>query len=273
MSKNITTLKKEFNSFLYIGAALSAVLSVVIIAGFFHTPYSTTAMSAADKYASPSFQHIMGCDNMGRDIFSRMLEGAGTSFIIAVSVVAIGTVFGILLGALTGYFGGIADEILMRICDAITAFPSVLLAIVVVAVTGGGKYTIIWVLGVLLIPSFARVVRAEYAKARELNYVKMARLMGAGPFRIMFAYIFPNTVQVLLPAITIGFNNAILAEAGMSYVGIGVQPPDASLGRMLAEAQTMIKVCPHYVLFTALTMILLILAFSLLSEGLQQRER
>lgn len=273
MSKNVTTLKKKFNGFLYFGAGMSAVLSVVIVAGFFYTPYSTTGMSAADKFASPSFRHIMGCDNFGRDIFSRVLEGAGTSFIIALAVVAIGAVFGILIGALTGYFGGVADEILMRICDAITAFPSILLAIVVVAVAGGGKYTIIWVLGILFIPSFARVVRAEYAKARELNYVKMARLMGAGPFRIMFAYIFPNIIQVLLPAITIGFNNAILAEAGMSYVGIGVQPPDASLGRMLAEAQTMIKVCPHYVLFVALVIVLLILAFSLLSEGLQQRSK
>ncbi|MBR4744804.1 MAG: ABC transporter permease [Oscillospiraceae bacterium] len=265
--------KINFNGFLWIGGILSAVMSLLIVIGFFWRPYSTTAMSAADKFARPGLAHLMGCDNLGRDIFSRVLEGAGTSFLIAVCVVLIGFVLGTVIGALTGYFGGWPDEVLMRICDALTAFPSILLAIVVVAVVGGGKYTITWVLGLLFVPSFARIVRAEYARAREMNYVKSARLMGAGPFRIMFRHILPNVVAVMLPALTIGFNNAILAEASMSYVGIGVQPPDASLGRMLSEAQTYLKAAPHYVLFVALAIVLLILGFSMLSEGLQHRNR
>ena len=259
------------NGFLYIGGIISAFMSVMIIIGFFWTPYSTTAMSAANKWAAPSFAHLMGCDNMGRDIFSRILEGAGTSFLIAVLVVLIGCAGGILIGALTGYFGGIADEILMRICDVLTAFPSILLALVIVAVVGGGKYSITWILGILFIPSFARVVRADFARAREMNYVKSARLMGAGPFRIMFRHILPNSLPVILPSAVIGFNNAILAEASMSYVGIGVQPPDPSLGRMLSEAHTYIKASPSYVFFVALTIVLLILGFSMLSEGLQLR--
>ena len=230
-------------------------------------------MDSANKFSPPSLAHIMGCDSYGRDIFSRILEGAGTSFLIAVCVVLIGTIAGILIGALTGYFGGWADEVLMRICDSITAFPAILLALVVVAVVGGSKVTITWILGILFIPSFARIVRGEYAKARELNYVKSARLMGAGPFRIMFRHILPNTIPVLLPAVTIGFNNAVLAEASMSYLGIGVQPPDASLGRMLAEAQMYLKNAPWYVLFVGLTIVLLILGFSMLGEGLQQRKR
>lgn len=264
---------KKSNGFLRIGGFLSAFMSLLIVLGLFWTPYTTTGMSAADKFAKPSLAHLMGCDNLGRDIFSRVLEGAGTSFLIAVCVVLIGAVLGTVIGALTGYFGGWPDEILMRICDALTAFPSILLAIVVVAVVGGGKYTITWVLGILFVPSYARIVRAEYARARELNYVKSARLMGAGPFRIMFRHILPNVVSVMLPALTIGFNNAVLAEAGMSYVGIGVQPPDASLGRMLSEAQSYLKAAPHYVLFIGLTIVLLILGFSTLSEGLQQRKR
>ena len=230
-------------------------------------------MDAASKFSPPTLAHIMGCDSYGRDIFSRILEGAGTSFLIAVCVVAIGTVAGILIGALTGYFGGWADEILMRICDSITAFPAILLALVIVAVVGGSKVTITWILGLLFIPSFARIVRGEYAKAKELNYVKSARLMGASSFRIMFRHILPNTIPVLLPAVTIGFNNAVLAEASMSYLGIGVQPPDASLGRMLSEAQIYLKNAPWYVLFVGLTMVLLILGFSMLGEGLQQRRR
>ena len=266
------TLKQK-NILLMIGGILAGFMVLLILMSFFWTPYNTTAMDAAHKFSPPSLTHIMGCDSYGRDIFSRILEGAGTSFLIAVCVVLIGTAAGILIGALTGYFGGWADEILMRICDSITAFPAILLALVVVAIVGGSKVTITWILGILFIPSFARIVRGEYAKAKELNYVKSARLMGAKPFRIMFRHILPNTIPVLLPAVTIGFNNAILAEASMSYLGIGVQPPDASLGRMLAEAQMYLKNAPWYVLFVGLTIVLLILGFSLLGEGLQQRKR
>ena len=264
---------KQKNTLLMVGSILAGFMVLLIVISFFWTPYNTTTMDAASKFSPPTLAHIMGCDSYGRDIFSRILEGAGTSFLIAVCVVAIGTVAGILIGALTGYFGGWADEILMRICDSITAFPAILLALVIVAVVGGSKVTITWILGLLFIPSFARIVRGEYAKAKELNYVKSARLMGASSFRIMFRHILPNTIPVLLPAVTIGFNNAVLAEASMSYLGIGVQPPDASLGRMLSEAQIYLKNAPWYVLFVCLTMVLLILGFSMLGEGLQQRRR
>lgn len=271
-NKKTTQKGGSRSRYLWIGGVLSGFMVLLIFVSFFWTPYGTTAMDASVKFSPPTLQHIMGCDSYGRDIFSRILEGAGTSFLIAVCVVLIGVVAGTLIGALTGYFGGWADELLMRICDSVTAFPSILLALVVVAVVGGNKVTITWTLGILFIPSFARIVRGEYAKARELNYVKSARLMGARSFRIMFRHILPNAVPVLLPAVTIGFNNAVLAEASMSYLGIGVQPPDASLGRMLAEAQVYLKNAPWYVFFVGLTIVLLILGFSLLGEGLQRKK-
>lgn len=264
---------KKRNFFFCLGGFLSAAMSLLILIGLVWTPYGTTQMDASAKTQPPSWHHLMGTDNFGRDIFSRVLGGAGTSFLVALAVVAIGCVFGLLIGGLCGYYGGVADAILTRLCDTLTAFPSVLLALVILSLTKGGTYNIILVLGILFIPSFARIVRGEYAKARELNYVKSARLMGAGPFRIMFRHILPNTIPVLLPAVTIGFNNAVLAEASMSYLGIGVQPPDASLGRMLAEAQMYLKNAPWYVLFVGLTIVLLILGFSMLGEGLQQRKR
>ena len=215
-NKKTTQKGGSRSRYLWIGGVLSGFMVLLILVSFFWTPYGTTAMDAAVKFSPPTLQHIMGCDSYGRDIFSRILEGAGTSFLIAVCVVLIGVIAGTLIGALTGYFGGWADELLMRICDSVTAFPSILLALVVVAVVGGNKVTITWTLGILFIPSFARIVRGEYAKARELNYVKSARLMGAKSFRIMFRHILPNAVPVLLPAVTIGFNNAVLAEASMS---------------------------------------------------------
>jgi peptide/nickel transport system permease protein len=225
------------------------------------------------KFLPPSFAHLLGTDNFGRDIFSRVLAGAGTTFLIALCVVLIGCAAGILIGSLCGYYGGLPDLILTRICDSITAFPAFLLALVIVTVTGSGTYNIILALGILFIPSFARIVRGEFARCRELNYSKSAKLMGAGDFRLMFRHILPNTFPVLLSAVVIGFNNAVLSEASMSFLGIGVQPPQASLGSMLNDSQTYLKSAPWYALGAGGAIVLLILGFSLLGEGLQQRQR
>ena len=230
-------MSKRRNWSLIIGCVISAFMVALIVLGFFWTPYEPTAMDAAARSAGPSAAHILGCDNFGRDIFSRVLEGAGTTLIIAVTTVAIGLVAGIIVGAFTGYFGGWLDEILMRISDVITAFPSVLMAMVLISLLGSGKYNIIIALSILFIPSFARVVRSEFAKHRELDYVRSARLMGAGHLRIMFVHILPNVMPVLLSAVAIGFNNAVLAEASMSFLGIGVQPRTPVWGVCSARAR------------------------------------
>lgn len=266
-------MKKTGNSFFYLGAAITIFMILLMIVGFFWTPYSATEMNPAERMQPPSAAHIMGTDNFGRDIFSRVLEGAGMSMLIALCVVTIGCVAGTVLGGLCGYFGGLADTVLTRICDSITAFPSVLLALVIVSVVGSGTGQIIGALGVLFIPSFARVARTEFARCRGQNYIQNARLMGASHGRIMLFHVLPNTMPVLLPAIAIGFNNAILSEASMSYLGIGIQPPNASLGLMLSDSQTYLKSAPWYALSVGLTMVVLILGFSFLSEGLQQRSR
>ena len=262
-------MKTKGNPFLYIGGAISAVTVLMIVVGYFWTPYDPEAF-VAKKFLAPSWQHLLGTDNFGRDIFSRVLDGAGTTLFIAVSVVAIGCVAGILIGSLCGYYGGLSDVILTRVCDSITAFPSFLLALVIVSITGSGTYNIILALGILFIPSFARIVRGEFAKCRELNYIKSAKLMGVGNFRILFSHILPNTFPVLFSSITIGFNNAVLSEASMSFLGIGIQPPHASLGSMLSDSQNFLKNGPWYALGTGAVIILLILGFSLLSEGLQR---
>ena len=226
-----------------------------------------------EKYQDVLFL-AMGLAAVGIGVNS-IVKGMGQSVypVLFIASLAIGGVIGTIIGCLTGYFGGVADLILMRVCDAITAFPSILLALVLVTIIGQGKYQIILILGILFIPSFARVVRGEVAKERTLNYVASARLMGASHLRIIFRHILPNTVQVLLPIVAIGFNNAVLAEASMSYLGVGVQPPDASLGRMLSEAQTYLGRAPWYALFVGLAIVLMILGLSLLTEGLQQRRR
>ena len=267
-----TVSRKKANGFLIAGWIITIFIAALVVAGYFWTPYDTTAMSR-QKFLPPCPAHPLGTDNLGRDLLSRIMEGAGSTFLIALCVVLIGGIVGTIIGCLTGYFGGAADAVLMRVCDAITAFPSILLALVLIAVFGSGKYRIILILGILFIPSFARVVRGEVAKQRNLNYVASAKLMGASDLRIIFLHILPNTFQVLFPILTIGFNNAVLAEASMSYLGIGVRPPDASLGRMLSESQAYLAKAPWYALCTGAAIVLMILGLSLISEGIQQRRR
>ena len=266
---------KGTNSHFKIGAIITIIMLVIIIIGMFWTPYDPSAQDAAAKALGPSLSHLMGTDYLGRDIFSRVMEGAGTTLFIAFFVILFGSAAGILVGALTGYLGGIVDTVLMKICDAITAFPSILLAMIILKVLDRpGKWTVIWVLAILFIPSFARVSRTEYVRIKKQNYISLARLQGASPFRIMALHILPNAFPVLLPAITIGFNNAVLAEASMSFLGVGVSATEASLGRMLSDAQNyLVTGLPWYALCVGGTIVLLILGFSLLAEGLQQRRK
>lgn len=257
---------RRLSSIQKIGLVLVILVMGITVIGFFYTPYDPNGMNALSKNLSPSLAHPFGCDNFGRDIFSRVMEGAKTTFLIAVATVAIGVIAGGMLGAITGYFGGVVDEVLMRINDVVASFPSILLALVMVSVMGTGKYKIIWALGIIFIPSFARVVRSEYVTQKQLDYVKNARLMGASHLRIMVLHILPNTKSILLSSSAIGLNNAVLAEAGMSYLGLGVQPPDPSLGRMLSEAQTYLLTAPWYALAPGITIIITVLGFSLLVE-------
>ena len=264
--------KKKHNYNFIIGGILTGIILLMVLIGMIHSPYDPEEMNASLKFAGISFQHIMGCDNFGRDIFSRIMVGCKTTLYVALGTVIIGTVFGTLLGAIAGFFGGIVDEILMRITDAVFAFPSVLLALVVISVLGSGQYQLMVALGIAFIPSYARIVRSEFLKYKNADYVKSARLYGAGSMRIMFVHILPNAKNVILSAVLIGFNNAVLAEAGMSYLGIGVQPPTASLGRMLSEAQNYLFSTPMYAIWPGIALIIMILGFSLMGEGISRRK-
>ena len=260
---------KHTNAYFISGAAITVLFIILMLIGLIHTPYEPNAMNGAEKLSSPSFSHIMGTDNFGRDIFSRVLKGISMTGLVAVSTVAIGGSIGTITGAVTGYYGGLVDEIVMRINDALNGFPSILIALIIVSIIGPGKYNVILALGILFIPSFARIVRSEYISLKERDFVKSARLMGAGNMRIIFRHIFPNIRSTLFVTATIGFNNAVLAEAGLSYLGIGIQPPDASLGSMLSDAQSYLFTAPWYAIMPGMTIVLFVLGFSLLAEGIR----
>lgn len=261
------------NPYLAAGIFMMGCAMILAVVGFFWTPYSPTAMSAAQRFQAPSLYHLFGTDNFGRDIFSRVMKGAGTTVLISALVVLLSGSLGIVIGALTGYFGGLADEIVMRFTDAINGFPSILLALVMISILGSGKHNLILSLGIVFTPSFVRIVRSEFIRLRDADYIVRARLMGVSRMRILFVHILPNIFSTFWVSVMIGFNNGILAESGMSYLGIGVRPPDASLGEMLSDAQGYLMKAPWYALAPGLTIVWIVLGFALLSEGIRRNVR
>ena len=256
--------------YLRIGIVIISILLLLAIVSIFWTPYSPTKMSGSLKNAAPSFDHICGCDNFGRDVFSRIMSGIGITFLIAFCTVFIGAFVGCIIGLLTGFYGGIIDEIIMRINDLLLSFPSVLLALVIISVLGKGKYKIIIALGILFIPSFARMIRAETIRIKKLGFIESARAMGIPTWKIILKHVFPNVIPKLVTNITIGFNNAVIAEASMSYLGLGVQPPDQSLGRMISEAQSYLFVAPWIAVMPGIVIIIMIVGFSLIGESFEE---
>lgn len=265
---SIKKLKK--NPYLLAGSIIIGIIVLMIIVSFFWTPYEPTQMNAKEKLQGISLRHIMGTDNMGRDVFSRVMYGSRVTLLIAIGTIVIGAGVGTVIGAMTGYFGGMFDEVAMRIIDALFAFPSILLALVIVSVFGVGWSQLVISLGIAFVPSFARIVRGEVLRCRNMDYIENARLQGVSDFRMIFVHILPNIKGVMASSILIGFNNAVLAEAGLSYLGVGSQPPYASLGRMLSDAQQYMFTRPSYVLCPGIVIVLMVLGFAFLGEGIKR---
>lgn len=266
-------MRKKKNWNLIIGLAITGVILTAAVIAQFWTPYSTTEMDSSAVNLAPCLLHPMGTDNFGRDVLSRVINGSGITFLTAFASVAIGACFGIILGAVTGYYGGLFDEVVMGAVNMILAFPSILLALIFISFLGAGTGNLIAALGILYIPPFVRIVRSEVIRCRDLDFVRSAKVMGVKPGRIIFSHILPNALISILSTLTVTFNNAVLSEAGMSYLGLGVQPPIPSLGRMLSEAQSYLSINPWYGLFPGAVIILIILGFALINEGLQNGTR
>ncbi|WP_156289564.1 ABC transporter permease [Oceanobacillus salinisoli] len=256
----------------HIGVGLVGALVVMMLISIFYTPHVPQAMDSANRLAPPSLDHPFGTDNFGRDILSRVMEGSQTAFIIGISSVVIGLVFGFILGACAGYFGGWLDEIISRLMDAMFAFPGILLAIMLIAVFSTGMTNTIIALGIMSIPAFARITRSSFIQYKEYDFVKASIAKGAGSFRIIFHHILPNAISPILVAAALSFSGAILSESGLSYLGLGVQPPEPSWGRMLKEAQPYIDSAPWYVVITGMAITLLVLGFNLLADGLRDKQ-
>lgn len=264
-------MKKYFTDISFcIGFVLVTVMLAVLCVSFFWLPYDTNTMDITNKLTAPNTVHWLGTDQFGRDVTSRIMKGVQISFLIGLLVVAAGGTVGTILGAVSGYFGGKTDEIIMKIIDAQMAFPGVLLALMLISVFGNGIGNTVLALSVMSVPRFVRISRSGYMKLREADFVRAEKVRGASGARIMFIHILPNITSELAATASLAFAGAVMSEAGLSYLGLGITPPDPSLGQMLSEAQSYVLRAPWYVLIPAGVITVLVMGFNLLGDGIQQ---
>ena len=254
---------------LLVGLCLTGGLLLTALASLFYTPQDPLAISIGDRLQGPSVAHWFGTDQFGRDVLSRIMLGAVVSMSVGVISVGIGLVVGVVLGMLSGYFGRELDEVLMRFMDALYGFPAILLALLITAIFGPGVFTSMVAIGIVNIPVFARLTRANFLVLRERDFVTAARALGASDAGLICRHILPNVMSPLLVQATISFPNAILAEAGLSYLGLGMQPPHPSWGYMLKEAQPFLWLAPSYAIFPGAAIAMAVLGCNLLGDGLR----
>ena len=256
---------------LAVGAVLTAGLLFTALLSLFYTPYDPLTIGITDRLQGPSATYWFGTDAYGRDLLSRITRGAAVSMTVGLIAVGIGLVVGIALGVVASCAGWGADEVLMRAMDAISGFPAILLALLITVVFGPGIWSSMVAIGIVNVPVFARLVRANFLVLRERDFVAAARALGASERQVVWHHLLPNAVSPLLVQATISFPNAILAEAGLSYLGLGMQPPHPSWGFMLKEAQPFLRLAPTYAIFPGAAIALAVLGCNLLGDGLRDR--
>jgi peptide/nickel transport system permease protein len=252
-----------------IGGAIVLLTVISAIIAPWAVPYDPSGQELALRLERPSLEHPFGLDELGRDIFSRVLAGARISLFVGLTVVGISSILGVLLGSVAGYFGGWLDDIISRTIDVLLAFPGILLAIALVAVLGPSLSNVVMALSVIGWVGYARLVRGQVLKARELEFVQAARALGAGTPRILLRHVVPTTMPAVMVQATLGMAGAILAEASLSFLGLGVQPPTPSWGNMLNGGRLHLLDAPHLTIFPGAAIAALVLGFNFLGDGLR----
>jgi peptide/nickel transport system permease protein len=243
--------------------ALIALLAPIV------APYDPNEILGSERLQPPSFVHYFGTDNLGRDIFSRVLYGVRTSLLVSVLSIFISVLIGTILGLISGYLGGGVDNVMNRILDVFFGIPTLLLAIALSAILGTGVFNPIIAIAIINIPFFARLVRGPTMGEKAKQYIQAARAIGAESSRIMFRYILPNVIPLVIVQATVSLSYAVLIEASLGFVGLGVQPPTPSLGNMLNEGRTYLELAPWFSIFPGLAIMLMIMAFNLAGDGLR----
>ncbi len=251
------------------GSGLVLVLFAAAILAPLLTPYDPNAHALADRLLSPSFAHPMGTDQFGRDVLTRMLFGARVSLSVGLVAVAIYVTIGVLVGVLAGYYGGWVDMVLMRLVDVMLCIPTFFLILMVVAFVGPSLLNIMVIIGLTAWPDVSRLVRGEILSLKEREFILAARVMGLSDARIILRHLLPNALGPVLVVSTLGVAGAILVESGLSFLGLGVQPPTASWGNMLMEGTSHLLDAWWLITFPGTAIFLTVLAYNLLGEGLR----
>lgn len=256
-----------------ISLVVGALISLAIILCAVFAPYVAThgveQMDMRNRFAGPTLQHLLGTDNFGRDLWSRMVFGARISLTIAIVSVACSAVIGTVVGLVAGYFGGWVDQVLMRITDIFLGFPAIVLALAIVAVLGPGILNVAFAIIVVAWTEYARVVRSTTLVLREQNYVQAARALGASPTRILFREVLPNAVGPIIVLASLGLGTAIISESALSFLGFGLPPPTPTWGWTLAYGTKFMRDAPWLSIISGATIMVTVLGFNLLGDGLR----
>jgi peptide/nickel transport system permease protein len=254
-----------------IGLAIVVLTAVAAVVGPVLVPYDPAAQNLPQRLLGPSWLHPFGQDELGRDILARLLIGARISFVVGLAVVSVSSVFGTIVGAIAGYAGGWVDTLLGRLMDVLLAFPGILLAIALVAALGPSLAHVVLALVIIGWVGYARLVRGQVLKVRELEYVQAARAVGAPVSRVLFRHVIPATLSSVAVQATLGMAGAIIAEASLSFLGLGVQPPTPSWGTMLDAGRSHLFDAPHLTILPGLAIALLVLGFNFAGDALRDR--
>ena len=265
MSRN----RRARGALLSIGTAILVVVALVAIAGPALTPLDPSAQELPSRLARPSLAHPFGLDELGRDILARVLAGARISFLVGFVVVTVSASVGTTLGAIAGYFGGAVDDVISRVIDVLLAFPGLLLAIALVAVMGPSLGNVLFALAIVGWVGYARLVRGQVLRAREFEYVQAARALGARTSRILLRHVIPAALPAVVVQATLGMAAAIIGEAALSFLGLGVQPPTPSWGSMLNDGRGHLLDAPHLTIFPGLAIALVVLGLNFVGDGLR----
>ena len=251
------------------GAVIVAMVIVAAILAPLVLPWDPAYQDLPHRLDGPTWQHWFGLDELGRDILARVLLGARVSLLVGIVVVGVSSIVGLAVGGVSGYYGGRVDQVIGRLMDVLMAFPGMLLAIALVAVLGPSLVNVVLALAVIGWVGYARLVRGQVLRAREFEYVTAARALGAGPWRILTRHVLPSALPPLMVQATLGMAGAILSEAALSFLGLGVQPPTPSWGSMINGGRVHLLDAPHLTVFPGLFLAVVVLGFNFLGDGLR----
>lgn len=258
------------NKLSIVGLIIVCIMVLLAIFAPIITTHDPNEMDVAQALQGPGTNgHILGTDNYGRDLLARIVYGARISLIVGIGAVGVGATIGIILGLVAGYFGGWIDSLIMRVMDALSAFPFILLAITLMTVLGTGLANVIIAIGVGNIPGFARMVRGQVLSVKEQEYIEVSKSLGASTARVLFAHVLPNCMTPIIVYATMNVAGAIISEAALSFLGLGIQPPQASWGNILKEGRDFLIVSPHITVLSGMAILLTVLGLNLFGDGLR----